>query len=197
MFAIPVPPLFAGSVPVTPVPKGNPVALVSTAAEGVPRSGVVSVGEACITNVDPVPVCAATAVVLPTLVIGPPRFALVVTLLAVNAVAVPVMFVPTSALGVPRLGLERIGLTANTAAPEPVSSVKAAARFADDGVPRKVAIPVPNDVIPVPPFATASVPASVIAPTVAEDGVRPVVPAEKLLTNAPAFAEFVIKRVPS
>ena len=42
----PVPPLAIGSVPVTPVlPKGRPVALVKTRAEGVPRAGVTSVGD--------------------------------------------------------------------------------------------------------------------------------------------------------
>ena len=39
-----VPPFAIGSVPVTPVVSGNPVALVSTAAEGVPSAGVTSVG---------------------------------------------------------------------------------------------------------------------------------------------------------
>jgi hypothetical protein len=37
--------LALGSNPVTPVLSGNPVALVSTAAEGVPRAGVTRVGE--------------------------------------------------------------------------------------------------------------------------------------------------------
>jgi len=37
---------------------------------------------------------------------------------------------------------------------------------------------------PVPPFATARVPASVTTPVVAVAGVSPVVPAEKLLTPA-------------
>ena len=74
-----------------------------------------------------------------------------------------------------------VGLAEKTAEPVPVSSVRAAARFALDGVPRKVAIPAPNEVIPVPPFATASVPPSVkvplevIGPPVS---VRPVVPPE-------------------
>jgi len=36
------------------------------------------VGEVFITNVEPVPVCEATEVALPELVIGPVRFALVV-----------------------------------------------------------------------------------------------------------------------
>lgn len=41
---VPVPPLATGSVPVTPVVRGNPVALVSTTAEGVPSAGVTNVG---------------------------------------------------------------------------------------------------------------------------------------------------------
>ena len=39
-----VPPFAIGSVPVTPVVSGKPVALVRTIADGVPRSGVVSTG---------------------------------------------------------------------------------------------------------------------------------------------------------
>lgn len=40
----PVPPLPTAKVPVTPVVNGNPVALVKTAAEGVPRFGVTKTG---------------------------------------------------------------------------------------------------------------------------------------------------------
>jgi len=40
----PVPPLATGSVPVTPLDKGNPVALVNVTEVGVPRTGVTSVG---------------------------------------------------------------------------------------------------------------------------------------------------------
>ena len=40
----PVPPLATGKVPVTPEVNGRPVALDSTAADGVPRLGVVSTG---------------------------------------------------------------------------------------------------------------------------------------------------------
>jgi len=85
-------------------------------------------------------------------------------------------------VGVPRTGVTRAGLVANTNAPVPVSSVTAAARFADDGVPRNVATPVPNEVIPVPPLAIAKVPASVIVPDVVmgePDTVKPVVPPER------------------
>lgn len=64
--------------------------------------------------------------------------------------------------GVPRTGVTNVGLVANTKAPLPVSLVTAAARFAEEGVPRKVAIPVPNPVTPVEigkPVALVSTPA--------------------------------------
>src|SRR3990167_3578574 len=52
-----------GSVPVTPVVSGSPVAFVSTHDDGVPRAGVTSVGEVANTNA-PLPVsseiCPAT-----------------------------------------------------------------------------------------------------------------------------------------
>jgi hypothetical protein len=57
----PVPPFKTGKVPVTPVVKGSPVALVSTAAEGVPRAGVVKVGLELNTTL-PVPVLVVTPV---------------------------------------------------------------------------------------------------------------------------------------
>lgn len=60
--------------------------------------------------------------------------------------------------GVPSAGVTSVGEVANTKAPEPVSSVTAAARFALEGVPSHVATPAPKDVMPVPPLATASVP---------------------------------------
>jgi hypothetical protein len=50
--------------------------------------------------------------------------------------------------GVPRLGATSVGPFANTAAPVPVSSVNAAARFALVGVARNVPTPVPNPVNP-------------------------------------------------
>lgn len=76
----------------------------------------------------------------------------------------------------PRVGVTSVGEVANTSEPEPVSSVTAAARLAELGVPRKVATPVPNDVMPVPPLAGAKVPATVTTPCVAVLGVRPVDP---------------------
>ena len=73
----------------------------------------------------------------------------------------PVADDKTKVVGVPKLGVTNVGEVAKTAEPLPVSSVKAAARFADDGVPRKVATPLPKDVIPVPPEATGSAEPSV------------------------------------
>ena len=51
------------------------------------------------------------------------------------------ILVPVAA---PSTGVTSVGVLANTAAPVPVSSVSAEARFALDGVPRKVATPVPS-----------------------------------------------------
>jgi hypothetical protein len=61
----------------------------------------------------------------------------------------PVKFVATPEVGVPKRGVTRVGEVANTAAPLPVSSVKAAAKFALLGVAKKVATPVPNPDTPV------------------------------------------------
>lgn len=137
---VPLPRLVTGRLPVTPVVKGRPVALVRTPLVGVPRRGVTSVGLVAKT-LAPVPVSSVraadklaelndpndvalptdvtapvrlalvmTVAALPTLVTPPVKLALVVTLLAVNAVAVPVMLVPTNALGVPSAGVTSVGL---------------------------------------------------------------------------------------
>jgi hypothetical protein len=50
---------------------------------------------------------------------------------------------------VPRIGVTSVGEVAKTFAPLPVSSVKAAARFAELGVARKVATFVPRPLTPV------------------------------------------------
>jgi hypothetical protein len=55
-----------------------------------------------------------------------------------------------------------VGEVAKTNKPEPVSSVTAAAKFAEDGVPKNVATPVPKDVMPVPPLATGRVPVTLV-----------------------------------
>jgi hypothetical protein len=146
--------------PDTPVAIGRPVAFVKVALVGVPRIGVTKVGEVANTA-DPVPVSSVKApkrlaelnepkdVALPTEVTAPVKLALVVTLPAVKPEAVPVMFVPTKADGVPKAGVTKVGLVANTKEPVPVSSVTAEIRFADDGVPKKVATPVPKPLTPV------------------------------------------------
>jgi hypothetical protein len=178
--------------PDTPVVIGRPVAFVKVALVGVPRIGVTKVGEVANTA-DPVPVSSVKApkrlaelnepkeVALPTEVIAPVKLALVVTLPAVKPEAVPVMFVPTKADGVPRAGVTKVGLLANTKAPDPVSSVTAEAKLADDGVPKKVATPVPKDVIPVPPLATGKVP---VTPVVRGRPVKLVATPEAGVPNA-------------
>lgn len=76
----------------------------------------------------------------------------------------PIAFESVTEVGVPRIGVTKVGEIANTAAPVPVSFVSAAARFALVGVPKKVAMPEPKEVMPVPPLATGSaVPESEIA----------------------------------
>jgi hypothetical protein len=80
---------------------------------------------------------------------------LVLTRVALEGIVVPLIDV---AVATPNTGVTRVGLVASTTEPVPVSSVRAAARFALDGVPRNVATPVPSAVIPVPPLATGRVP---------------------------------------
>src|SRR6185312_12841280 len=53
------------------------------------------------------------------------------------------------AVAAPSTGVTSVGVLAKTAAPVPVSSVIAAARFALEGVPRKVATPVARPDTPV------------------------------------------------
>ena len=134
---------------VTPVPAVNVVRVkpVPLPISNAPFAGVV---------VKPVPPLAIATV--PVTLDAVP----VVFWLKVGQVNVPVLKLPD--VGVPSKGVTNVGDVANTKEPEPVSSVTAEARFADDGVPRKVATPVPKDVIPVPPFATGNaVPDKVIA----------------------------------
>ena len=87
-------------------------------------------------------------------------------------------------VGVPRSGVTNVGVVAKTNDPVPVSSETAAIKLAEDGVPKKVATPVPKEVRPVPPLVAAKVPATVTAPLVAVDGVKPVLPNEILATFA-------------
>ena len=66
------------------------------------------------------------------------------------------------AAAAPRVGVTKVGLLVNATVPDPASSVNADARFAEDGVARNVAIPVPRPEIPVAtgrPVAFVKVPA--------------------------------------
>jgi hypothetical protein len=65
-------------------------------------------------------------------------------------------------VGVPRTGVTRVGDVAKTRDPDPVSSVTAAAKFADEGVPNHVATPEPREVIPVPPLPAGNVPVTFV-----------------------------------
>jgi hypothetical protein len=97
-----VPPFAIGSVPVTPVVNGKPVALVKVAADGVPRLGVTSVGLVERTTepdpvlvVTPVPPFATARVpdiiIVPDDVTGPPvKFMPVVPPETSTLVTVPV-----------------------------------------------------------------------------------------------------------
>jgi hypothetical protein len=137
---------------------GKPVAFVKVPLDGVPRAGVTKVGEVANTNA-PVPVSPVTAAArfvddgvakkVATPVPSP---------LTPVEIGRPVALVKVPLEGVPNAGVTNVGLVANTKEPEPVSSLTAAAKFAEEGVPRKVATPDPKLVMPVPPFATGKVP---------------------------------------
>lgn len=148
--------------PAIPVDTGRPVQLVRVPDVGVPRTGVTSVGVFAKTR-DPVPVSSVTADAKLALEGVPRNVATPVPSPEMPVdIGSPVAFVRTAADGVPRLGVVKDGDVAKTRGPEPVSSVTAAARFADDGVARKVAMPVPNPDIPVDtgrPVAFVSTPA--------------------------------------
>ena len=78
-----------------------------------PMSGVTSVGEVSMTKVVPVPVCAATEVAFPEEVIGPVKFAFVVTVAAEPVVfwfkVGNVQLVKSPLEGVPSAGVTSVG----------------------------------------------------------------------------------------
>jgi hypothetical protein len=130
-------------------PEAVPVMFVPTNADGVPKAGVTRVGEVAKTK-EPVPVSSVTAEI---------KFALegVARKVATPVprpetpvlIGKPVALVKTPLAGVPSAGVTKVGLLANTKAPDPVSSDTAEAKLADDGVPKKVATPVPKPLTPV------------------------------------------------
>ena len=83
----------------------------------------------------------AMAVALPEEVTSPARLAFVVTVPAVKPAAVPVILVPINADGVPNAGVTKVGEVANTATPEPVSSLTAPDKLAEVKVPNEVELP--------------------------------------------------------
>lgn len=80
---------------------------------------------------------------------APVKLALVTADPAIKPKAVPVAFVATRNVGVPKLGVTKTGFVANTSEPVPVSSVTAARKLVDEGVPKNVAMPVPKPATPV------------------------------------------------
>lgn len=109
----PVPPLATGSVPVTPVESGRPVALVSVTADGVPRFGVTRAGDVALT-VAPVPVDVVTPV---------PPFATGSVPVTPVVRGRPDAFVRVRDDGVPRFGVTRVGDVERTTFPDPVDDV--------------------------------------------------------------------------
>jgi hypothetical protein len=89
-------------------------------------------------------------------VIKEPPFTIVRVADVAGAVIVT-LFIEVAA-ATPSVGVVRVGDVANTLTPVPVLSVNADAKFADDGVPKKVATFVPKLVRPVPPFDAGSMP---------------------------------------
>lgn len=134
--------------PEIPVATGNPVQLVNVPAEGVPIFGVVREGEFPNTSA-PLPVSSVTAaarfaelgVARKVATFAPSPLMPVLTGNPVQLVSVP-------ELGVPRAGVTKVGEVAKTTEPVPVSSVIAAAKFAEEGVARKVATLAPNPLTP-------------------------------------------------
>jgi hypothetical protein len=139
--------------PLTPDAIGRPVQLVKTPAEGVPKAGVVKLGEfsgascwvaALIWQKKPADVVHISPLIgeLGAVPCGATKLPRVVLLAlpVIRSVAVRYwkVAVPVSA-----------GESENTKAPVPVSPVTAAARFALDGVAKKAAIPAASPLIPV------------------------------------------------
>jgi hypothetical protein len=133
--------------------------LLTEVAVATPRAGVTSVGDVSTTNFVPVPVCEAIEVALPTDVIGPVRFALVVTV-----AALPLML----PVAEPIFGVVKTGEFANTKAPVPVSSEITPANCAEVVAANWPRVPVVTAV-----FATSPVfvPDTAVVPVTARVGV--------------------------
>src|SRR5215472_977399 len=103
LLAIPVPPLAAGRIPVTPVVSGKPVRFVAVPDDGVPSAPFNR------TTAPADPVLTASAVATP-----------VPNPLTPVEIGRPVPLVRTTAEGVPSAGVTKVGDVARTALPVPV-----------------------------------------------------------------------------
>jgi hypothetical protein len=117
----PVPPLARGKVPVTPVDSGKSVALVNTKVVGVPKLGVVNIGDVNVllvkvsvpANVASVPDAAGKVIDVPVPATAGAEMVAVPDVDPANATEV--------AEATPKVGVTKVGEVANTKAPEPVS----------------------------------------------------------------------------
>ena len=122
------------------------------------------------------------------------------------------------AVATPMFGVVKVGDVPKTKAPEPVSSVTAAARLAEDGVPKKVRIPEPvvveliaveappptkselaarvPDWVTIPPVVLTALPTAVTTPVpvVVVEGATPAPPpiTSAFAANAPEEASVVV-----
>ena len=117
--------------------------LLTLVALATPIVGVTRVGLVANTRL-PEPVSSVTALIRLALEGVAKNVPTPVPRLAIPLIGRPVQFVSVPDAGVPRTGVTSVGLVANTNAPEPVSSVTAAARLALLGVARKDATFVPR-----------------------------------------------------
>lgn len=202
---IPVPPLATGSVPVTPVVSGRPVALVRVTDVGVPKIGVTSVGVLANTSA-PVPVSSVTAAAklaldgVPSHVATPaPRPLMLLGLIPVQFDRLPLLGVPSAPLNVTNAPAEPT-LTAravNTPVPVPVRPVEIGRPVAfvsvrADGTPRlgvKSVGLVANTMLPEP---VVELPSAVTVPLVGSVSV--VVP---VVVNVVEYAPEVARVDPS
>lgn len=153
--------------PETPVEMGKPVQLVSVPLDGVPRTGVVRVGDESVGDVPktsaPDPVSSVTADARLALE-GVARNVATPVPRPETPVEIgrPVQLVNVPDDGVPRTGVTKVGDVDKTTLPDPV-----------------------EDVTPVPPLATGSVPETcVVRPIFPHDGAVPTPPEIKALPVA-------------
>jgi hypothetical protein len=166
--------LVTGKLPVTPVDKGKPVALVKVPDDGVPNAPPLT------TNAPAEPVLTAKAVATPVPNPDTPV-----------EIGKPVALVSVTLVGVPNIGVTNVGEVANTFDPVPVSSVSADAKLALVGVAKNVAIPVPKPLTPVEignPLALVNVPDDGVPkapPFTTTEPAEPVLTASAVATPVP------------